>query len=157
MISGCDSKWKGGWVILMRFGVGEKGRRDRSSKYAQNIHHLFHARQYLISCFGYLFTSSSVNVHLLNLDIYSLNIWPLNPNIFIHLMRKYVRSLNLFVFIYLFGKYIRSVRADEFQHHVSLLPLSGCLVARLKCPSGVIWHFGDNTSKSHQWRWRSGG
>ena len=105
--------WQGlkrGWVILMRFGASEKGRGGRrEGADRQNTLKIFiisFTPQYLISCFGYLFTSS-VNAHLLHLDIYSLDIWPLKPNIFIHLMRKYVRSLNLN--IYLFGKYIRSL------------------------------------------------
>ena len=39
-----------------------------------------------------------MNAHLLHLDIYSLDIWPYTQpqHIYIHLMRKYVRSLDLY-------------------------------------------------------------
>ena len=86
----------------MRFRATEKGRGGPivkiRSKYSSSLSRAA-ISDFVFWIFIHLF---SVNAHLLRLDIYSLDIWPLKPNIFIHLMRKYVRSLDLYN-IYLFG------------------------------------------------------
>ena len=134
------------WCALGRVKRPEEGTGGgRSSKYAQNIHHLFHWPQYLISCFGYLFTSS-VNAHLLHLDIYSLDIWPLNPNIFIHLMlNKYVRPPNLWKCLF--------IRVLTFVVAAIVWLLGAWVQVPICCDLTFWWQ---HQPKSPRWRWRSG-
>ena len=134
------------WCALGRVKRPEEGTGGgRSSKYAQNIHHLFHWPQYLISCFGYLFTSS-VNAHLLHLDIYSLDIWPLNPNIFIHLMlNKYVRPLDLWKYLF--------IRVPTFVIAAIVWLLGAWVQVPICCDLTFWWQ---HQPKSPRWRWQSG-
>ena len=109
-------------------------------------------RQNTLKIFIISFTGRNIWFHVL--DIYSPPLWMLICSIWIfihsifgHSTRTYLFtwcSTNMFVHpicgnIYLFV---------EFQH-LSLPPLSGCWVPGFKCPSAVIWHFGDNTNQSH--------
>ena len=90
-----------------------------ASKYSQNIHHLFHAAisDFMFWIFIHL---SSVDDHLPHLDIYSLDIR---------------------ADVLLFTQCTMCIYSARLEYqHLSLLPLSGCGVRRIKCPSAVIWH-----------------
>ena len=125
--------WKGGWVILMLFGPSEKGRDGADRLNTLKIFIISFTPQYLISCFGYLFTSS-VDDHL---AIYSLDIWPLSS--------KHIYSPDVHIHSFTQPVFIRHV---DLPQHLSLVALSGCSLPQLRCPSAGIWHFDETDGRN---------
>ena len=108
-------------------------------------------RQNTLKIFIISFTGRNIWFHVL--DIYSPPLWMLICSIWIFIHSIFGHSTRTYLFTWCStNMFVHSICGNiylfEFQH-LSLLPLSGCWVPGFKCPSAVIWHFGDNTNQSH--------